>query len=344
MNLLVGKNNCGKSSILEAVQLLVTGDTVNLTKIAAARDELEYYHDQDVLDNYGKTANASHFFHGHQIDLQSELSISSENSTFSMKIVGLSFLDDKSIPSAGIGNQGKLIPMEQEYLLHANSSITGERKTPLTQEGLIAEIHPFFNRPDTDINNNKDELLPIMMITSKSLDSASMSSLWDTVVIEGDETEAVKALQIIEPEVESIQFLSSYSSYGGVWLGLNSRKKRIPLGSMGDGVKRMLALSLALANVQGGVLLIDEIDTGLHWTVMEDMWKLIIQTADVLDIQIFATTHSQDCIRGLGDLLETSPHLGKHVSLQSIERRLEKAVNLNGEDICTAVEQEIEVR
>ncbi|HHC24806.1 MAG TPA: ATP-binding protein [Desulfobacterales bacterium] len=43
------------------------------------------------------------------------------------------------------------------------------------------------------------------------------------------------------------------------------------------------------------MLLIDEIDTGLHFTVMENMWRLITQTAKRLDVQVFATTHNSDC-------------------------------------------------
>ena len=50
---------------------------------------------------------------------------------------------------------------------------------------------------------------------------------------------------------------------------------RIPIGSMGDGIWRLLGLALALALTEGGILLVDEIDTGLHYSVMENMWKLV---------------------------------------------------------------------
>ena len=58
-------------------------------------------------------------------------------------------------------------------------------------------------------------------------------------------------------------------------------------------------MAIALISAKGGVLLIDEIDTGLHYTVMADMWKLIAQTAAELDVQVFATTHSSDCVTAL---------------------------------------------
>ncbi|ETX02887.1 MAG: hypothetical protein ETSY2_34620 [Candidatus Entotheonella gemina] len=57
----------------------------------------------------------------------------------------------------------------------------------------------------------------------------------------------------------------------------------------------MLGLILVLVRSQDGVVLIDEIDTGLHFTVLSNMWKLVYETAKRLNVQVFATTHSNDC-------------------------------------------------
>ena len=57
-------------------------------------------------------------------------------------------------------------------------------------------------------------------------------------------------------------------------------------------MRRLLALSLSLIRTEQGILLVDEIDTGLHWTVMEEMWRLVVETARRSSVQVFATTHS----------------------------------------------------
>lgn len=57
----------------------------------------------------------------------------------------------------------------------------------------------------------------------------------------------------------------------------------------------MLGLALAIVNARNGFLLVDEIDTGLHFSAMYDMWKLIWKTAKRLNVQVFATTHNSDC-------------------------------------------------
>ena len=105
-----------------------------------------------------------------------------------------------------------------------------------------------------------------------------------------------------------------------------------------------MVLSLLLADLENGLLLIDEIDTGLHWTVMEDLWRLVIGAARNGNVQVFATTHSYDCIKGLASLLEREPELAEDVSLQKLERRLDKAVAFRGEQIPRAVSHHIELR
>ena len=127
-------------------------------------------------------------------------------------------------------------------------------------------------------------------------------------------------------------------------LGFQGGGRRVPLGSYGEGMRRLLALSLALTQTANGFLLIDEIDTGLHWTLLENMWRLVIETARKSSIQVFATTHSYDCIRGLAALAESHPELVRDVSIHKIERARHKAVRFAEDDIPAIVDQNIEVR
>ena len=103
-------------------------------------------------------------------------------------------------------------------------------------------------------------------------------------------------------------------------------------------------MRLALVGLDHGFLLIDEIDAGIHWTIMEDVWRLLVQVARKSDVQIFATTHSYDCIRGLGSLVRSRPELSGEISLQKLHPSLEQAVSFVGEQIAVAVEQQIELR
>ena len=109
-------------------------------------------------------------------------------------------------------------------------------------------------------------------------------------------------------------------------------------------MRRLLALSLSLIRAESGVLLVDEIDTGLHYSVMGQMWHLVTEAARRANVQVFATTHSHDCVRGLAWLCGSFPDLKNEVSLQKIDPDLEEAVALDAEDIVLALDQGMEVR
>jgi hypothetical protein len=176
-----------------------------------------------------------------------------------------------------------------------------------------------------------------------------MKSMWDKVNIEGRQTEIITAMQILEPSLKDLFFLTSDKSardgsQSGILAAFEGHPKRVPLGSYGEGMRRLLALALALACAHGDVLLVDEIDTGLHYSVMGDLWRMVVESARRNDVQVFATTHSLDCVRGLAWLCEYHPDLGEDVSLQTIDPDLEESVASDARGIRIAVEQDIEVR
>ena len=117
--------------------------------------------------------------------------------------------------------------------------------------------------------------------------------------------------------------------------------KRVPVGSMGYGVWRLLGIALALVRAEGGILLIDEIDTGLHYTVLVDVWRLVYDTAARLGVQVFATTHSRDCYEALAAVTQVGR---QDISLQRIERGRALAVSFSESEIRQAAARGVEVR
>jgi AAA15 family ATPase/GTPase len=100
-----------------------------------------------------------------------------------------------------------------------------------------------------------------------------------------------------------------------------------------------------LVNADKGFLLIDEFENGLHYTVQEQLWNIIFSLSQKLDIQVFATTHSEDCIRSFENVLNRSTdfHDGKLVRLDN-ENGIIKQVEFNAKELQIATEQNIEIR
>lgn len=171
-----------------------------------------------------------------------------------------------------------------------------------------------------------------------------MAELWNKVVLTTEESRVVDALRIIEPTIERIAFLAEGGDAENIYLKFRDFDDRIPIGSMGDGIWRFLAMALNLTNAAGGYLLVDEIDTGLHYSVMLAMWRLIIETARRLNIQVFATTHSSDCVRALAWLYEEQPEIRDEISVHRVQKGLSHTVRYSADELLVAARQHIEVR
>ncbi len=170
--------------------------------------------------------------------------------------------------------------------------------------------------------------------------------MWNAIALTASEGLVLKALQFLDQKVERIaaqvpsgQYFSEYSR-GGFIVKRAGSEQPVPIGSMGDGMWRMLAMAIAITQCRGGVLLVDEIDTGLHYSVMSRMWDLMYNAAQDLDVQIFATTHSYDCVYSLAQFCEPK----RSVTVQRIEPGKRRAVPYDEEEITVAASRDIEVR
>jgi AAA15 family ATPase/GTPase len=114
---------------------------------------------------------------------------------------------------------------------------------------------------------------------------------------------------------------------------------------MGDGINRILTIILALVNSDNGFLLLDEFENGLHYTVQEKMWKIIFDLSNTLNVQVFATTHSEDCISGFQRVLNNSDNSqsGKLIRLDNNCGNI-KPVEYSSGELKIANEQDIETR
>jgi len=199
----------------------------------------------------------------------------------------------------------------------------------------------------------EDQRPAVSFVTTSSLSAEEVVSLLGRYVLNPEEGLLLSALRIIEKDIERIAPIPTssggHSSFGlaggrgGVVIKVKNIQTRLPIGTMGDGIWRLLSLALALIRATNGVLLVDEIDTGLHYTVMEDMWRLVHGTAKRLNIQIFATTHSSDCWKALAAICR-EPSISADATIQHVEKGVKNSKSFTGKEIVIAAERGFEVR
>lgn len=308
VNLFVGTNNAGKTSVLEAVEILAQGTARALMESPSRRGELSTGRDLDL----------SHLFYGHSFTIGSKFSLESQAAT-------------------KVGVQCRITGGQLPVLRF--SSHLEKRILKISPSGGISDLRWGVALPLMPETGS-----PVRFLGTESLKADDLNQLWDDIVLTPEEDQAAAALRIIEPRIERIAFLVEQRPQGGIFLKMKDSEQRLPLGSAGDGLKRLLALALHLLSARGGYLLVDEIDTGLHYSVMENMWKLVIETARHIDAQVLATTHSLDCVRALAWVQETNPELSEEVALHRVERDLPHTVEYSMDELAIAARHHVEVR
>ncbi|MBD1939840.1 AAA family ATPase [Microcoleus sp. FACHB-68] len=345
VNLIVGPNNAGKTSLLEAVYLLVNQNNIqSLFEILSHRGETTL--DRHSLSSQEgtklrQTYQVLHIFYGHNLKEKQFINIKSvKDAKISFKIQIEQAIEQLSVPDSEEFESNLLA---FELVLTYGHPI--KIKIPVRSDGTFGQ-HPIsrlgnLTKIAADITTRKQSLF----LTTSNLSFVQLSELWDKITLTPKEESVVAALQILEPNVNRISFTSRQTSNTGILLKLHGQDHPIPLGSMGEGMRRILNLAMASVTVENGFLLVDEIDTGLYYRTQTDMWRLLFETAKQLNVQIFATTHSCDCIIAFQEALADSedPSVGK---LFRLSRRGEdiRAVEYTPDDLSIAVRQNIEVR
>lgn len=357
VNLFTGKNNTGKSTLLEAVAFYATkGDLNFLYQLLNERGE--NYKQNDA------TKDAT------------EVNIKALSSFFSNRNIGF-----KQIDSLSVGTIENTLFGEQR----SNESFVAIRFVKYFDE-VINEVENDLNQPlrrkRVILENEVDGLLVdyriglevrsgsssyifsldrerpyrlllrtistpenYQFIRTKNIDREINGKLWDNITLSEKESYVIDALRIIEPDVERIAFIEESPRERTAVVKLKSNSSVLPLKSMGDGINRILTIILALVNSDNGFLLIDEFENGLHYSVQEKLWEIIFALSEKLNVQVFATTHSEDCILGFENILndkETQLE-GKLIRLELINGYV-RQVEFSADELKIANAENIETR
>lgn len=251
VNLITGRNNVGKTSVLEALYFAGGGlNQYTIPKVLAARESPAILPDGRLDLNVLKR----------------------EVRQFpSRQRIGAG----EVLVSWGRSGQARLDVESALQTITANHSISGVRES-----NLLVEDDP----------GATTRFLP-----SRGASRLQCAMLWDQVQLTPREDDVRDALQIIEPRVRRIG-MTGDGIYRETIVLLEDEIAPLPLTTLGEGMNRLVGIALGLVNSKEGVLLIDEFESGLHYTIQRDIWRMVFQVARRLQVQVFATTHSWDCI------------------------------------------------
>jgi len=278
INLLLGRNNSGKSAALEAILYAL------LPQNPKAVFEL-------LNESRGITQNVyvwKSVFHRFDLTQPVEIVLNSHSGPSTMRILPMIGNKPVSESSGAIGVG--LAKMDPDGLLFVHMS---------GQQRLENTVSVRQGRGERSRNKQFIDTSPAIFIPARERFNAhDAARRFDSLKQKKQHHLVVDALNLIDKDKkDKIESLESLATDSGIELFADIKESQlIPLSWMGDGMLRILGIVSALAYVKDGVLLVDEIENGLHFSVMENLWRTVVQTARDLNVQVFAATHNDEMI------------------------------------------------
>lgn len=151
----------------------------------------------------------------------------------------------------------------------------------------------------------------VIRFPAAGLQSHDLAFMWRDAVAEGQADEAESAIREILPGFERFFVINHF-----LYVKIRDVAKPMPLESLGDGTNRVVGMALAFVRTRNGAVLIDEVENGLHHTVQADVWTALFSLAEKLNVQVFATTHSWEAVVAFASAATHSPAKGMLYRLQ----------------------------
>jgi len=331
INILVGGNNSGKTSVLEAISTYCRPlDPLEWLNTSWRREIKSSRKPQlDALKwLFPQNSEVSH------LDLYEGETYVSSNGTFPVRELRATYREFEGISELGEAensseSQLEIDEIEFDNILRGAELELKVATTFVGHEELSVSFEIWENQRFINRKNRSTAVLPIDTVTpfSHRIEQLQISLLSEAIVL-GIKPEVIKLLQQMDSEIIDLVILSPTGKRPSLYID-HERVGISPLSAFGDGVQRLLFIALTLVKVRGGVLLIDEIETAIHTEALDSSFAWIVEWCQRFDVQLFATTHSLEAI----DALLGARDSGTDLVLYRLEKKESqtKAVRLERE-------------
>lgn len=289
VNLFVGRNNCGKTSILECLFLLTAPTNISLpaVRINAFRgfnhiDEHSWkilFNKLDINTNIEISSELSKTLERRHLLIKADIELISEPITIGKKI-------HNDVSYSGTG------PVIDNLILEYSVTKKSGGKT----EKYISKVSRKNQELQYTLSKDYKEIANGVFLRPEN-NYIDMSVLLDSIQRKKRTQGIITILQQIEPSLLNLSLGANGIIYCDIGL-----EELVPINIMGDGISRLLSIILTISEMSNGVVLIDEIENGLHYTSQQILWKAIFKAAQDFNVQIFATTHSIECVSAFSEV------------------------------------------
>lgn len=321
----LGENSVGKSSVLESL-FMVTGPnnpflSLQVTSLRAHTgtdlNGVRYmFYDSDLSNTPQITA---HF---------------SESETREIKLIPSYTLEETVDANqiAHMGNNNQMLTgITSEFVIKiAETTITGKSTFERTQDGKLSPA----------LDPNYQESVNSVCLSSFNL-NYNVINIYEELVKSGRKDVVLTAIRMFDSRINSIE-----ATKDGLFIGYDHLSNMVPLNMAGDGVQKYLSIALYAFHPVTDIILIDEIENGLHFSAHQKLWNCIFASAKELGKQFFISTHNKETLTCLSSLVNLDDEYSKMLDVITLTRDADKIVpyHLSGYGLSGAIENDVEIR
>ena len=302
VNVFLGQNNSGKSTMLEAIAMLMSMSNPDVPQqINAVRARKPFSNFIDI----------KYFFHNMDVSMPPEVSSEQTDGASRHLKLGLSYVfdemaDPKNEPVQQTGSVFYVNTLEMHFdVTNGMSKQSYNSWLRVNPQGLVVNRKP----AEGYMEKNRAWLIPSDLMTNNLANDL-------TELIRRNKKDTVLALlKLFDERINGIEILTD-----DVYIGFEGMAEMLPARVTGDGLRRYLSIVASAANPMIDMILIDEIDNGLHYSVYKKLWQALFTLAVASDKQLFVTTHSKEALAHLCGMLEENSDYQKDFRLYTLEK------------------------
>ena len=321
VNLFTGRNNSGKTSILEALFFLWGSNDV--------RRVLRIYESRMLGANHRerfsqRTMPWATLFYELEVEADVEIAGTNENGVRNTLEISTTLTEMDRAAS-------KDIPLDVTDIL-----VT--RKL-----NLAPRPRDFFfvagSEPNYLLRALKDD--PPFLFAGVKPDPHELAHHYNSLEVEKEEQPIIEALKLLDARISDLRTNVS-DGPGVLYVDLGGRRL-LPLAVLGDGAGRLFQIVMEMKRGEGGIVLIDEIENGFHYSVLPKVWELIHKLAKQYNVQVFAVTHSQECANAAHEAAKAADYDYQYFRVEQVGGN-GRAYTFSQCMVETALEADLEIR
>lgn len=335
ITLLSGKNNAGKSTVLEGIFLLVDhSDPMCFRKIGNFRG-FSAVPDFDIL--------WKPLFYRLNVDEPIQISARLEHD------IELTYYREDSYSPLPQDFNGMTPDAMNRFISSAQNGYTlgfqlTQKESSYTETGhFLAAPDGFVVNMNTSLPNNQKMSMPFTQIINSTMISfQSPVELFGKLELDGRKSEILHILNQMDCHLSDI---TAITANGQTQLYGNMGGKLLPMCLAGDGMNRLLFIMLSIMENPNSLILIDEIENGFHYSMYPMIWEAIVNAARESNCQVIATTHSYECVAGAIKSVQNADRKEDFCLFRLAQEKEGRAAYRYSENLLQyALESDVEVR